>query len=118
MKFLVDIGVGKSVDDYLTNSGHDVKTLRKIKANMSDEDILNLAIAENRIVITMDKDFGELVFHSAFNHKGILLLRLEDMNGDEKTEVMKYILDKYSESIPENFCVYKNGKLRIRSNAT
>ena len=113
MKFLVDIGVGKPVDDYLTNSGHDVKTVRKIQANMSDDAISNLAAAEERIVITMDKDFGDLVFRSGSKHSGVLLLRTENLDGEEKAEILKFILENHAEVIQGNFCVFQKGKLRI-----
>ncbi len=94
--------------------GHNVKSMLTENPSLSDFRILQIAIAENRIIVTMDKDFGELVFHSSFDHKGIVLLRLEDMNGNEKTEVMNYILDNFENRIEENFCVFKNGKLRVR----
>ena len=48
---------------------------------MEDEKIIRTAFLENRMVITMDKDFGELVYHSSMKHSGVLLLRLEDATG-------------------------------------
>lgn len=66
------------------------------------------------MVITMDKDFGELVYHSSKAHKGVLLLRLEDATGDEKAAVMQFILDNFKNQIDCKFCVFKNGRLRIR----
>ena len=45
---------------------------------MEDEKIIRIAAKENRVVITMDKDFEELVYHSSMQHSGVLLLRLED----------------------------------------
>ena len=62
----------------------------------------------------MDKDFGELVYRSDRSHKGVLLLRLEDATGDEKAEIMQRILFSFAEQIEGRFCVYQNGRLRIR----
>lgn len=62
----------------------------------------------------MDKDFGELVFNSGADHKGVLILRLEDATGDEKVEIIKKIFKSYSDKIYKNFCVFQDGKLRIR----
>lgn len=65
------------------------------------------------MVITMDKDFGELIFNSGLNHNGILLLRLEAANSTEKVQVLKTILENYYDKLNHHFCVYKDGKLRI-----
>jgi predicted nuclease of predicted toxin-antitoxin system len=63
LKFLVDVGVGRQVEHYLQTQGYDIKTVRAIDKKMLDTDIIRLAVKENRMVITMDKDFGELVYH-------------------------------------------------------
>ena len=68
------------------------------------------------MVITMDKDFGELVFNSGLNHSGVLLLRLEDAKSDEKVNIIQEILLKYEDKLEKNFCVYQHGRLRIRKN--
>jgi len=113
MKFLIDVGVGKKVEEWLAESGYDVKTVRRIDPRAKDADILKLAVSEKRMVITMDKDFGELVFRSGKAHAGILILRLEDATGSEKAAVLKNIMGKYSDSLYGKFCVYHAGKLRI-----
>lgn len=64
MKILTDVGVGKAVENYLQQEGHDVLAVRDIDPDMPDDDILALAVQEQRLVITMDKGFGELVYHS------------------------------------------------------
>ena len=114
LKFLVDVGVGRKVEDYLLEKGYDIKAVRSIDQRMPDQEIIRLAISERRIVITMDKDFGELVYHSGLNHSGILLLRLEDASGVEKQRVISEILAKYSNKMKNHFCVYQNKKFRIR----
>ncbi len=115
LKFLVDVGVGKQVERYLQTQNYDIKTVRAINCQMPDSDIIRLAVLEERIVITMDKDFGELVYHSGMKHCGVLLLRLEDATGSEKVQVISEILAKYFVQLPHNFCVYKNGKLRSKA---
>ena len=63
LKFLVDVGVGKKVEEYLLEKSYDAKAVRSLDQRMPDQEIIRLAALENRIVITMDKDFGELVYH-------------------------------------------------------
>ena len=114
LKFLIDVGVGKHVEKYLCEQGHDVVSISSIDPSMSDEHIIRLAVQEGRIVITMDKDFGELVYRFARSHCGVMLLRLEDAAGREKTLVVTYILEHYADQLQNHFCVFQRGKLRIR----
>ncbi|MEP6927435.1 MAG: DUF5615 family PIN-like protein [Ginsengibacter sp.] len=83
---------------------------------MADSDIINLANSEDAIIVTMDKDFGELVFKILSSHKGILLLRLEDAVAEEKLSAIQNIFPNHLFQLKNNFCVYQNGKLRIRNN--
>ncbi|HBR18190.1 MAG TPA: hypothetical protein DD725_11410 [Deltaproteobacteria bacterium] len=114
LKFIVDVGVGRAIEDWLESFGYDVLSVREINPRMSDRDILSLAVKEKRIVITMDSDFGELVYHSGQPHAGVLLLRLEGARTEEKLVVAKEILSHYADKLPDHFCVYQNGKLRVR----
>ena len=94
--------------------GYDVKSILDINPTSTDLSILELAITEKRIIITMDKYFGELVFHSGMYHEGVLLLRLEDMNGLMKSEILNNIIENFADKIQGNFCVFKKGRFRIR----
>ncbi|MCP4594753.1 MAG: hypothetical protein GY842_28810 [bacterium] len=114
LKFLVDVGVGTGVEELLLARGYDTKTVRSIDPRMDDLGIVRLAHSEDRMVLTMDKDFGELVYHSAASHAGVLLLRLDDANGEEKRLVVEEILAAHQERMKNCFCVYQKGKLRIR----
>lgn len=114
IKFLVDVGVGKKVEKWLFEHGYDIKAVRDDDPRMKDENILKIANSEDRIVITMDKDFGELVYRSGLTHSGVLVLRLEEAKSDEKVKIIEKIITEYSEKLLNNFCVFQNGKLRIR----
>ena len=115
LKFLLDVGVGKIVHNLLNDAGYDAIAIVDYDPKMKDSDILSLAVQEQRMVITMDKDFGDLVYHSGQHHYGVLLLRLEDATGQEKYAVVKTILENHAHDLGANFCVYMNGKLRIKS---
>lgn len=108
------MGVGKKVENWLIENGYDVKSVRNIDPSMTDDEILKMAVSEDRMVITMDKDFGELIYNSRLGHAGVLLLRLEDARGEEKVKVVEKILSQYKEKLPHNFCVYQRGKFRIK----
>ena len=114
MKFLFDVGVGIGAENWLKTEGYDVLAVRDIDPRLLDETILERAEREGRIVVTMDKDFGELVYRSGRAHAGVLLLRMEDANGEEKREALEAIIKHYGETITGNFAVYQRGKLRVR----
>ena len=81
---------------------------------MDDYQIIKLAIKENGIIITMDKDFGELVFKNNNLHKGVLLLRLDDAVSEEKLAAIQNLIPEHLEQLKNNFSVYQNGKLRTK----
>jgi predicted nuclease of predicted toxin-antitoxin system len=83
---------------------------------MQDLEILKLSNKEKTLIITMDKDFGELVYKQFSFHHGILLLRLEDAVAGEKLSAIQNIFLNSFSKIRNNFCAYQNGKLRIRTN--
>ncbi len=114
LRFLIDVGVGMGTENYLRGEGYDTKTVRDIDPRMEDEEIVRTAVSEDRMVVTMDKDFGELVYHFSMRHCGVLLLRLEDATGTEKLQVVRHIMENYSSRIRNCFCVYQNDRLRIR----
>lgn len=50
LKFVVDVGVSKKVEEYLQDQGYDTRTVRAIDTRMSDEEIIRLAASEGRMV--------------------------------------------------------------------
>jgi predicted nuclease of predicted toxin-antitoxin system len=114
IKFLVDLGVGRKVEEHLTKGGYDVVSVRDVDVRAKDRDILKRAVSEGRMIMTMDKDFGELVHHSGMAHSGVLILRIEDATGKEKAEIVNKILTGFSDKIKNRFCVFQDGKLRVK----
>ena len=113
-KFIIDVGVGRSIEEWLSSQSFKVLAIRYINPEMEDFQIVQLANMEDGIIITMDKDFGELVFKKNNEHKGILLLRLDDAASEEKLAAIQNIVPEHLEKLKNNFSVYQNGKLRTR----
>jgi predicted nuclease of predicted toxin-antitoxin system len=114
LRFLVDVNVGVAVGDSLRDSGHDVVFAGDLDPCMPDADLLSLAHRDQRIILTMDTDFGELVYHSQRLHAGVFLLRMPGANRHEKIRVVQEIVSRYGDQLPSHFCVYRQGRLRIR----
>lgn len=112
--FIVDAGVGKIIEAWLISEGFSVYSVITLNPDMSDLEIIALAFESNSVVITMDKDFGELAHNKKTGHKGILLLRLEDAVAEEKLACIQNIIPAHIDDLKNKFSVYQNGKLRTR----
>ena len=77
MRFLLDQHIDARFLLYLSEQGHDVtRVARHYPAGLPDRDILATAYREQRILVTQDRDFGELVFVRLLPYAGVILLRL------------------------------------------
>ena len=78
-----------------------------------DDEVLNRAVAEERILITNDKDFGEMIFRERRPHRGVVFLRLIDERSPNKIEVLRQFLDTYSEKLSNHFVTVTETKVRF-----
>ena len=115
-EFVVDAGVGTSVELLLRELGYLTVNVRDVNPHLPDTGVLALAVAQKAIVVTMDKDFGDLVFKNGLPHFGILLLRMDEATGAERATAIRWILAHHAGELPNRFAVFQNDRLRI-SNA-
>lgn len=114
MKFIVDECTGIAVAEYLRGIGHDVVVVAETMPQAEDHTILAKAVKEGRILITNDKDFGELIFRRGYSHHGVLFLRLQDDSAANRVRVVKAVLDQYVDLLKMNFLVATERQVRIR----
>lgn len=114
MKFLVDECTGLSGVRCLREEGHDATAVSQVMPQAADEDVLRRAAAEGRILVTNDKDFGEMVFRSGEAHAGIVLLRLRDERAATKTWVMREVLKRVGEGLQDSYVVASEMAIRVR----
>ena len=114
MKFMIDESAGTAVAEYLRGAGHDVLPVAEGMPQADDQHVLVHAMIERRILITNDKDFGELVFRSGQGHHGVLLLRLRDESPANRVRVVKVILEQWADRLAGCFTVAREGGVRIR----
>lgn len=113
MRFLVDECTGSKVARWLRDANHEVFSVFDEARGMTDDDVLTKAFAENRILITNDKDFGEMIFRTRRDHHGVIFLRLDDERAANKIEVLSKLLENYHEKLPEEFVVATETKVRF-----
>ncbi len=92
MKLLADEGVDKPIVDLLRNSGFDVHYILETHRGAEDEQVLWIANQEERILVSLDKDFGELVYRLQKVHLGIILIRLGTTPASQKAELVNAAL--------------------------
>ena len=93
--------------------GHATVAVRDVDPHLPDVEVLTLACQHRAIVITMDKDFGDLIFKARLPHYGVLLLRLDEATGPERAAVVRLILEHHAAELPGRFAVFQHGRLRI-----
>lgn len=115
MKFLLDENIGKEVARFLEKPGHSTSRIRLISPGIEDYKVLELSVSKDSILITSDKDFGELIFKEKQPSTGVIFLRLEDESSENKIKAIKKIFLKHK-NIKNKFVTVKErgGKFRIR----
>lgn len=113
MRFLVDECTGPKVARWLREQNHDVLSVFDDARGLDDQQIIELAFNENRIIITNDKDFGDLIFREFHSHCGVILLRLDNERFVNKIEVIRRLLDNFAEKLPNQFIVVSESQVRF-----
>jgi predicted nuclease of predicted toxin-antitoxin system len=113
MKFIVDECTGPMVARWLVAEGYDILSISLDRKGISDKEILEIAVGEERVVITNDKDFGELIFKEKLSHSGVIFLRLTDETAINKVFVLKNLLKNHFQIIDkEHFIVVTEKSIR------
>jgi predicted nuclease of predicted toxin-antitoxin system len=113
MKFLIDECVGHGIAQWLREQGHDAVSILEVSPGISDDMVLSKAFNEARILVTMDKDFGDIVFRSNKDHCGIILLRVSNWRSEHKIRILSNILSHHMHELESNFIVATEQSVRI-----
>src|SRR5882724_6473101 len=98
----------------LRAAGHDVAHIQETHRGATDEAVIALAAAEQRILITEDKDFGELVFRKGISVPGLVLLRLATADPRRKAERLLSVIAAHAERLSGQHVVVLDTNVRIR----
>ena len=114
MKFLLDMcAASRALESLLTGLGHDVISAVAIDPRAEDDALLATALKENRVLVTMDKDFGELVFALRRPHGTII--RFVEMAVDDQVAAMQELLDRHADDLVANTLITVSpGRIRVR----
>ena len=113
MRFLVDESTGPVVARWLRAQGHTVFSAYESARGMDDDSLVLKAFAENWILVTNDKDFGEMVYRQQRPHRGVVLLRLGDERAPNKISVILQLLERYPDQLTDRFVVVTETRVRF-----
>lgn len=114
MKFLLDVCVSsRSLQAFLVAQGHDVVSALTIDPKASDERLMALALQDDRVLATEDKDFGELIFVRKLPHGPVV--RLVELSVDEQVRGLAELLEHRAAELRGAVIItVTRGRIRIR----
>lgn len=114
MRFLLDVcAASRSMSETLIALGHDVFSAAEHTPTASDAELLGQALAQDRILVTEDKDFGDLVFAQRLAHPCII--RFTEMAVVDKVAAMQELIDHHADAMQAgNIIVVSRNRVRIR----
>ncbi len=114
MRFLADENVSRFVIEALRTKGLDVTAIGATRPGSPDVDVLATASGENRILITEDRDFGELVIRQRLRVDGVVLLELDRLSNTAEADLAATVISTNIERLAGNLLVIEPGRIRIR----
>lgn len=114
MLIVADESVDYRIVSFLRLQSFEVPAIIENDASITDVEVLKIANEHNALLITEDKDFGELVFRSKLIHKGILLLRFREAGINAQNKKVYLLLEKHHSQLINIFSVLSDKKLRVR----
>ncbi len=118
MEFLIDRCAGRLIAQWLRSNGHDVVESRERGPDPGDRVLLEWAANESRILVTIDTDFGQLLFQENAPHCG--LIRLPDVPAKERLLLIEDLLVRFprnSKNPPSSQCAVVESEYPSRLNS-
>jgi predicted nuclease of predicted toxin-antitoxin system len=114
LRFLADENVEGGIVNWLRGEGYDVRWAAEDTPAANDDDLLRQARDEERILVTNDSDFGELVFRRGLASDGILLLRFRLQSEASRLQTLRQHWQVIESRLPSRFAVLTEGRARFR----
>lgn len=114
MSFLADESVDWPIVERLRQEGYQVWYVAELGPGMTDEAVLKLANQETALLLTADKDFGEMVFRQRLHTHGVVLIRLAGLASSRKAEIVALAIKEHLTELERAFAVITPGLFRVR----
>ena len=113
MNFLADKGIDRQIVERLRQEGYSVSYIAEMSPSISDDEVINIANKNEALLITGDKDFGDLVYRQHRIMSGIILVRLAGISSTRKAEIVVQGINKHLNELQGAFSVITFGTIRI-----
>jgi predicted nuclease of predicted toxin-antitoxin system len=113
MRFLADENCDFEVVRVLRAAGHDVLCVKDVAGGATDDVVIGVALAEVRVLITEDKDFGQLVFASSTDSPGVIYLRFPARSRNEIAAAVLSLVEREGTHLSKRFAVVQPGRVRL-----
>ncbi|MDQ7779065.1 MAG: DUF5615 family PIN-like protein [Planctomycetota bacterium] len=114
MNFLADECIDRQIVARLRQEGHHVRYVADMAPGTSDGDVLDIANRGTSLLLTTDKDFGELMFRQHRLAHGVMLVRLTGLSSALKAELIESVVSQHGAELQHAFTVITPGAIRIR----
>ncbi|HET6261633.1 MAG TPA: DUF5615 family PIN-like protein [Chloroflexia bacterium] len=114
MRIVADEGVEHQVVERLRQAGHQVTYVAELHPGITDQEVLSLTESNVAVLLTLDKDFGEMTYRHRYSAPGIVLARLHALTAEQKASVMAAVFAEHGEELAGAFTVVSAGSIRIR----
>ena len=114
MEILADENLDGPIVSWLRESGHDVRWIAEQVHGAIDKEVVELANSEGRVLITSDRDFGELVFRHGMRPPGVVLLRLRANSASALLSAFQKAWPTIEKNALGKFVVVSRGRVRTR----
>jgi predicted nuclease of predicted toxin-antitoxin system len=114
LKILADEGVDGPIVEQLRQDGHQVLYIAEMAPSLPDDEVLILANNEGAILLTADKDFGELIFRQRRLSPGVVLIRLAGLTPTDKAILVRLVVAERANDLANAFTVVTPKTIRIR----
>jgi predicted nuclease of predicted toxin-antitoxin system len=114
MNILADESVDGPIVYRLRRDGHIVSYVAEMEPGISDDAVFDLASREGALLLTADRDFGELVYRQGRLTSGIILVRLAGLSPSHKAEIVSSALTHHQSELAHSFTVISPGTVRVR----
>lgn len=114
MNFLLDESCDAKVATALEEVGHDVLKVAQVSQGITDEEVIKLALEQSRILLTEDKDFGQLIYAAGKESCGVILFRFPSTERERMAEKIVELASIEKTSLQTSFVVLEPTKTRIR----
>jgi predicted nuclease of predicted toxin-antitoxin system len=114
MNILADENISQLLVERLRQEGHQVLFIAEIASGSDDHAVLEIANQQRSLLVTDDKDFGEMVFHRHLQASGVLLVRLAILSPAQEMEVVAQVIRTYGNRLLQAFTVITPQGIRTR----